>query len=136
MKGFTLKDWAGRAGTLLVLIAIAAPAMVLPAMAQEPVQGQETPQEEGPETQGQVKTPTQASGPTQELPLWEMGLGLGAIGFRDYRGSDTTHAYPVPVGYFIYRGKYLQTDRSGLKTKLPIGNRLELNLSLNATTPV
>jgi MipA family protein len=136
MKEFTLKDRAGRAGMLLVLIAIAAPAMVLPAMAQEPVQGQEAPQEEGPETQGQVQAPAQKSGPTQELPLWEVGLGLGAIGFRDYRGSDTTHAYPVPVGYFIYRGKYLQTDRSGLKTKLPIGTRLELNLSLNATTPV
>jgi MipA family protein len=42
----------------------------------------------------------------------------------------------VPVAYFLYRGRYLQTDRSGLKTKLPIGDRLELNVSLNATTPV
>ena len=95
------------------------------AQVQEPVQGQEAPQPPAPQAQA-----------TQKLPLWELGLGVGGIGFRDYRGSDTTHAYPVPIGYFLYRGRYLQTDRSGLKTKLPIGDRLELNVSLNATTPV
>jgi outer membrane scaffolding protein for murein synthesis (MipA/OmpV family) len=70
------------------------------------------------------------------LPLWEFGLGIGAVSFRDYRGSDTTHAYPVPVPYFIYRGEYLQADRSGLKSKLFHQDRVELNVSLNATTPV
>lgn len=73
---------------------------------------------------------------TLELPLWELGLGIGAVSFRDYRGSDTTHAYPVPVPYFIYRGKFLQADRSGLKSKLLHQDRVELNVSLNATTPV
>jgi MipA family protein len=74
--------------------------------------------------------------PTRELPLWELGLGLGAVAFRDYRGSDITHAYPVPVPYFVYRGQYLQADRSGLKTKLFNQDRVEFNFSLNATTPV
>lgn len=69
-------------------------------------------------------------------PLWEAGLGIGAVSFRDYRGSDTTHAYPVPVPYFIYRGKFLQADRSGVKSKLLHQDRVELNVSLNATTPV
>jgi outer membrane scaffolding protein for murein synthesis (MipA/OmpV family) len=100
------------------------------------VQGQEAPQVDGPQAEGSQPEPARKSGPTQALPLWELGLGLGGIGFKDYRGSDTTHAYPVPIGYFLYRGRYLQTDRSGLKTKLPIGDRLELNVSLNATTPV
>src|SRR5262245_50224047 len=68
---------------------------------------------------------------TLELPLWEAGLGIGAVSFRDYRGSDTTHAYPVPVPYFIYRGKFLQADRSGLKSKLLHQDRVELNISLN-----
>jgi MipA family protein len=72
----------------------------------------------------------------EEKPLWEFGLGLGAIAFRDYRGADTTHAYPVPVPYFIYRGKYLQADRDGLKTKLFNQDRVEINVSMNATTPV
>ena len=118
MKGFLI------AAAGLAALGWAACAM---AQVQEPVQGQEAPQTPAPQAQAE---------PTQKLPLWELGLGVGGIGFRDYRGSDTTHAYPVPIGYFLYRGKYLQTDRSGLKTKLPIGDRLELNVSLNATTPV
>jgi MipA family protein len=72
----------------------------------------------------------------EEKPLWELGLGVGAIAFRDYRGADTTHAYPVPVPYFIYRGKFLQADRDGLKTKLFNQDRVEINVSMNATTPV
>ncbi len=106
------------------------------AQVQAPVQGQEAPQAEGPLAEGSQPEPAHKAGPTETLPLWELGLGLGGIGFRDYRGSDTTHAYPVPIAYFLYRGRYLQTDRSGLKTKLPIGDRLELNVSLHATTPV
>jgi outer membrane scaffolding protein for murein synthesis (MipA/OmpV family) len=42
----------------------------------------------------------------------------------------------VPVPYFIYRGKYLQADRNGLKSKLFHQDRVELNVSMNATTPV
>lgn len=110
------------------------------AQVQAPVQGQEAPQVGVGVPQSEPSKAQPGADPEalrkQELPLWEFGLGLGGIGFRDYRGSDTTHAYPVPIAYFLYRGKYLQTDRSGLKTKLPIGDRLELNLSLNATTPV
>lgn len=87
------------------------------------------------ETQHQTPVPA-ATEPTKELPLWELGMGIGAVAFRDYRGSDTTHAYPVPVPYFIYRGKYLQADRSGLKSKLFHQDRVELNVSVNATTPV
>ena len=72
----------------------------------------------------------------EEKPLWELGLGVGAIAFRDYRGADTTHIYPVPVPYFIYRGKFLQADRDGLKGKLFHQDRFEINISLSATTPV
>jgi outer membrane protein len=106
----------------------------MPGFAQEPIQSQEAPQVE---TQDQRAVPAAPeSGRSRELPLWELGLGIGAVGFRDYRGSDTTHAYPVPVPYFIYRGRYLQADRSGLKSKLFNQDRVELNVSLNATTPV
>ena len=33
----------------------------------------------------------------EEKPLWEFGMGAGAIAFPDYRGSDETQVYPVPV---------------------------------------
>jgi outer membrane scaffolding protein for murein synthesis (MipA/OmpV family) len=73
---------------------------------------------------------------TRARPAWELGLGIGAVSFRDYRGSDTTHAYPVTVPYFIYRGRLLRADRDGLKTKLLPQNRVRLDFSVNATTPV
>jgi MipA family protein len=71
-----------------------------------------------------------------EKPLWELGLGLGAIAFEDYRGSSTLHAYPLPVPYIIYRGEFLQADRDGVRGKLFNQDWLEINVSGNLTTPV
>jgi MipA family protein len=72
----------------------------------------------------------------KEAPLWEVGLGAGAIAFQDYRGSDTTHAYPLPVPYIVYNGKFLKADRDGVRGTLFNQDRLEINLSFNLTTPV
>jgi len=72
----------------------------------------------------------------KEEPLWEFGLGIGAIGFEDYRGSDTTHVYPIPVPYFVYNGKFLKADRDGVRGTLFNQDWIEINLSGNATTPV
>jgi MipA family protein len=72
----------------------------------------------------------------KEEPLWEFGLGLGAIAFEDYRGSDTVHAYPVPVPYVIYNGKFLKADREGVRGTLFNQDKFEINLSVNLTTPV
>src|SRR5579863_9629630 len=72
----------------------------------------------------------------KEAPLWEFGLGAGAIAFQDYRGSDTTHAYPLPVPYIVYNGKFLKADRDGVRGTLFNQNWLEINLSFNLTTPV
>jgi outer membrane scaffolding protein for murein synthesis (MipA/OmpV family) len=72
----------------------------------------------------------------KEAPLWEFGLGAGAIAFQDYRGSDTTHAYPLPVPYIVYNGKFLKADRDGVRGTLFNQDWLEVNLSFNLTTPV
>jgi outer membrane scaffolding protein for murein synthesis (MipA/OmpV family) len=72
----------------------------------------------------------------EDKPLWEVGLGLGAIAFEDYRGSATAHAYPLPVPYLIYRGEFLQADRDGVRGKLFNQDWLEINVSGNLTTPV
>jgi outer membrane scaffolding protein for murein synthesis (MipA/OmpV family) len=69
-------------------------------------------------------------------PLWELGLGAGALIFNDYRGADTVHAYPVPLPYFKYRGRFLRSDQNGLRGLLFDQERYELNLSVNGTTPV
>ena len=72
----------------------------------------------------------------EEKPLWEFGLGAGAIAFPDYRGSDEARVYPVPVPYFVYRGPFLKADRDGLRGKLFNREYVELDLSVGATIPV
>jgi outer membrane protein len=72
----------------------------------------------------------------EEKPLWEFGLGAGAIAFPDYRGSDEARVYPLPVPYFVYRGPILKADRDGLRGKLFNREYVELDLSVGATIPV
>ncbi len=77
-----------------------------------------------------------AAAQAKEEPLLEIGAGVGAIGFEDYRGSETTHAYPLPIPYLVYNGKFLKADREGVRSTLFDKDWVELNLSGNATTPV
>src|SRR6202158_6306779 len=77
-----------------------------------------------------------ASADAQQLPLWELGLGVGALAFADYRGADTGRVYPLPVPYVIYRGRILRWDRHGVRGLFLNQHWLELNISVNATTPV
>jgi MipA family protein len=72
----------------------------------------------------------------EQKPLWEAGLGIGAMGFPDYRGSDESNVYPIPLPYFVYRGKFLKADREGVRGELFDRRYLELSLSMNATIPV
>jgi outer membrane scaffolding protein for murein synthesis (MipA/OmpV family) len=69
-------------------------------------------------------------------PLWELGFGAGALAFSDYRGADSSRVYPLPVPYVVYRGRFLQADREGVRGVLFDEPRASLNVSLNATTPV
>jgi MipA family protein len=77
-----------------------------------------------------------ADAPTSERPLWEFGLGVGAVVFNDYRGASSMHAYPLPVPYFIYRGHILRADRDGLHGRFLNQRYVEFDLSANATAPV
>ncbi len=69
-------------------------------------------------------------------PLWELGLGVGAVSFPDYRGSDQRQTYLLPSPYFVYRGEFLRSDRKGLRGVFFDSERLELNLSLSGSVPV
>jgi outer membrane protein len=71
-----------------------------------------------------------------EKPLWEFGLGVGGLTFPDYRGSDETRFYPVPVPYFVYRGDLFKADRDGIRGRLFDSDKVELTLSVSATIPV
>ena len=64
---------------------------------------------------------------------WELGLGVGDIYGPDYRGSDEYRNYASPIPYVIYRGKYIQSDRDGLRGKLFKSDRYEFTFSATAT---
>ena len=45
-----------------------------------------------------------------ERPLWELGVGVGALRLPHYRGSDQSHNFLLPVPYLVYRGQILPKD--------------------------
>jgi outer membrane protein len=72
----------------------------------------------------------------ERQPLWELGLGVGALQLPDYRGADRSSTYALPAPYVIYRGDYIKADRSGIRGTLFDNEKVALNLSVNATLPV
>ena len=71
-----------------------------------------------------------------QLPLWELGAGVSALDFPDYRGSNERSTLVLPIPYVIYRGDVLRLDREGLRGLLIESERVELDISVNATIPV
>ena len=71
-----------------------------------------------------------------EKPLWELGAGISALSFPDYRGSDQSSLYAIPFPYFVYRGTFLKADRNGIRGTFFDSDRIELNLSVGASLPV
>jgi outer membrane scaffolding protein for murein synthesis (MipA/OmpV family) len=71
-----------------------------------------------------------------EKPLWELGIGISALSFPDYRGSDQSSLYAIPFPYLVYRGEFLKADRHGIRGTFFGSDRIELNLSVGASLPV
>lgn len=72
----------------------------------------------------------------EEKPLWEIGLGAGAVSFPEYRGSGRQRGHILPIPYFVYRGEILKADRGGVRGVFFDNDWMELNLSLAASPPV
>lgn len=72
----------------------------------------------------------------EERPLWELGAGVGVINLPDYRGSDESHTYVLPIPYFVYRGEHLKADRNGIRGMLYDSDKVDLNISVSGTIPV
>lgn len=68
-------------------------------------------------------------------PLWELGLGVAAVRFADYRGSDRFNLYALPLPFVAYRGRFLRADRDGARAILFAGRRVEVDVSLSASVP-
>lgn len=65
----------------------------------------------------------------EEKPLWEAGLGVAAVSFPAYRGSDQRSLFVLPTPYFVYRGEFLKADREGMRAELFESDRVELTVS-------
>ena len=68
-------------------------------------------------------------------PLWELGLGVAAVRFPDYRGSDQSSTYALPLPFVAYRGRFLRADRDGARAILFAGHRIVVDVSLSASVP-
>jgi len=68
-------------------------------------------------------------------PLWELGLGVAALQLPDYRGSDQSSNYLLPLPYVVYRGKWLRADRDGARALLIETARAKLDVSVAASVP-
>jgi outer membrane protein len=70
-----------------------------------------------------------------ELPRWEVGLGVAGLSIPDYRGSDQRRGYVLPLPYIQYRGDVFRIDREGAHGKLFTSERVKLEISLAAGPP-
>lgn len=71
----------------------------------------------------------------EDKPLWELGMGVGALRLPHYRGSDQSHSWLLPVPYIVYRGDIFKADRNGARALLFDADRLSIDLSASASTP-
>lgn len=71
-----------------------------------------------------------------DKPLWEIGIGVGAVSFPAYRGSDQQHSLLLPTPYVVYRGELFKADRDGVRGVFFDSDRIELNVSTSASIPV
>lgn len=72
----------------------------------------------------------------QEKPRWELGFGVGPLISPDYRGSNESQVYILPLPYIIYRGDVLKVDRRGVYSRLYESGRVVLDVSADAGVPV
>jgi outer membrane scaffolding protein for murein synthesis (MipA/OmpV family) len=68
-------------------------------------------------------------------PLWEIGLGAALLKLPDYRGSDESRTYLLPLPYLVYRGDWLRADRDGARALLVKAERVKVDLSVAASVP-
>lgn len=108
--------WA-RSGIALLLLGFAAATV----RAEDPV-------EPGPDIDAGLN-------PGTRRPLWELGLGVASIRLPDYRGSDQSRTYVLPLPYFVYRGTILKADRDGTRALLLDTGRVKVDVSVAASTP-
>ncbi len=80
-------------------------------------------------------SPSAAAQSSNDKPLWEAGIGIAAVSFPAYRGSDQSQGFVLPTPYFVYRGEFFKADREGLRAELFDSDRVELTVSAALSPP-
>ncbi len=75
------------------------------------------------------------SSPDTARPLWELGVGVAGLRLPDYRGSDQSRVYLLPLPYIVYRGTWLRADRDGARAVLFESQRVNVDVSVAGSTP-
>jgi len=67
---------------------------------------------------------------SEVLPVFELGIGLGAIHQNYYPGTEDTRSFAFPAIIPIYRGEHLKSDEEGVRAELAKDSRFRLDLSV------
>lgn len=71
----------------------------------------------------------------EEKPLWEAGIGVAALSFPSYRGSDQTNNFLMPVPMFSYHGDFFKADRHGIRASFFDSDFIDLTVSMALSPP-
>jgi len=63
---------------------------------------------------------------------WELGVGIGSVYGPDYRGSDEYRSYTSLIPYVVYHGKFLHSDRDGVRAQFFSSDTINFSLSASA----
>ena len=68
-------------------------------------------------------------------PLLELGFSGGGGWLPDYPAADQNHAKGIVVPFITYRGEFLRSDETGVRTRFYKTPRYELDISLDGAFP-
>jgi outer membrane scaffolding protein for murein synthesis (MipA/OmpV family) len=71
----------------------------------------------------------------RNLPLWEAGIGVGAITTPAYPGADAHSSRGLALPFLIYRGEVLRSDQGGIGARLVNTDQLEFDIGFAASLP-
>lgn len=77
-----------------------------------------------------LATPAQAD--TASDKQWQLGIGLGSVYGPDYRGADEYRSFSSLIPYIVYRGKFIKSDREGVKAQFFSSDKIDFSLSASA----
>lgn len=85
-------------------------------------------------TTAMASVPTAAPQPPAK-PLWEVGVIGGGAFTPDYPAADQNHGHALAVPMLRYRGEFFRSDERGVRGRFLHTDRVELDLSANASFP-